>query len=203
MRKIRQQRRSISFFDYIDQNDIHHQQLEIILSRFFYELFELKELLGISVEDFDSTEMITHYQNLHSLEEMKEWVVHRIVQPLITNLDAKDESKNKRISDKMIRIIHENFNKDISLDIIAAELHYNPNYLSSIFQKETKFSFSEYLLRYRLNKAKDWLTTTDKSVKDIAEELQYNNSQNFIRSFRKMEGITPGKYRLRYKSKEA
>lgn len=191
------------FFDYIDQNDIHHQQLEIILSRFFYELFELKELLGISVEDFDSTEMITHYQNLHSLEEMKEWVVHRIVQPLITNLDAKDESKNKRISDKMIRIIHENFNKDISLDIIAAELHYNPNYLSSIFQKETKFSFSEYLLRYRLNKAKDWLTTTDKSVKDIAEELQYNNSQNFIRSFRKMEGITPGKYRLRYKSKEA
>ncbi|MFC4402696.1 AraC family transcriptional regulator [Gracilibacillus xinjiangensis] len=190
-------------FEYINRNDIHHQQLEIILSRFLYELFELKELLGIDVEDFHSTEMITHYQNLSSLEEIRDWILISIIHPLIDKLDAKDDSKNKRISDKMIRMIQESFNRDISLDLIAAELHYNPNYLSSIFQKETGYSFSEYLLKYRLNKAKDWLTSTNKSVKEIAEELQYNNSQNFIRSFRKMEGITPGKYRAQYKSKEA
>ncbi|SER28657.1 transcriptional regulator, AraC family [Gracilibacillus ureilyticus] len=193
----------LKLFEYIDRNDIHHQQLEIILSRFLYELFELKELLGIDVEDFHSTEMITHYQSLSSLEEIRDWILNKIIHPLIDNLDAKDDSKNKRISDKMIRMIQESFNRDISLDLIAAELHYNPNYLSSIFQKETGYSFSEYLLKYRINKAKDWLTTTNKSVKEIAEDLQYNNSQNFIRSFRKMEGITPGKYRAQYKSKEA
>ncbi|MGP4039355.1 AraC family transcriptional regulator [Gracilibacillus sp. D59] len=191
------------FFDYVDRNDIHHQQLEIILSRFLYELYELKELLGASVEGFQSTDMITYYQNLNSIEAIHEWVSDQIVVPLIESIDAKDDSKNKKISDKMIRIIHENYNKDISLDLIAAELHYNPNYLSSIFQKETGYSFSEYLLRYRLNKAKEWLTTTNMSVKEIAERLQYNNSQNFIRSFRKMEEITPGKYRAQYKSKEA
>jgi len=59
------------------------------------------------------------------------------------------------------------------------------------------------LLQYRLQKAKEWLTTTDKSVKEIAKLLQYNNSQNFIRSFRKIEGITPGKYRTNYRSKKA
>ncbi|MGN8645969.1 AraC family transcriptional regulator [Gracilibacillus sp. HCP3S3_G5_1] len=191
------------FFEYVERHDIHHPQLEIILSRFLYELYELKELLGANVDGFQSTEMITYYQNLNSIEAIHEWVSDQLIIPLIDSIDAKDDSKNKKISDKMIRIIHENFDKDISLDLIAAELHYNPNYLSSIFQKEAGYSFSEYLLRYRLNKAKEWLTTTNMSVKEIAERLQYNNSQNFIRSFRKMEEITPGKYRAQYKSKEA
>ncbi len=60
-------------------------------------------------------------------------------------------------------------------------------------------SFSEYLIMYRINMAKQWLVNTDISVKDIATKLHYNNSQNFIRSFRKMEGITPGKYRSQHK----
>jgi AraC-like DNA-binding protein len=32
-------------------------------------------------------------------------------------------------------------------------------------------------------------------IKEIAEKLRYNNSQNFIRSFRKLENVSPGKYR--------
>lgn len=190
-------------FHYIKSNDIHHQQLEIILSRFLYELYELKELIGVNVEGFQSTDMITHYQQFGTLEDIQSWLSDRIILPLIDNIDARDESKNKKVSDKMLSIIHRNFDKDISLDLIAAELHYNPNYLSGIFQKELGYSFSEYLLRYRLNKAKEWLTTTSMSVKEIAEKLHYNNSQNFIRSFRKMEGVTPGKYRTQYKQKEA
>jgi len=43
--------------------------------------------------------------------------------------------------------------------------------------------------------AKKWLEETDMPIKDIAAKLRYNNSQNFIRSFRKQEGMTPGQYR--------
>ncbi|MFD1904159.1 AraC family transcriptional regulator [Paenibacillus rhizoplanae] len=38
-------------------------------------------------------------------------------------------------------------------------------------------------------------------VKDIASRLRYNNSQNFIRSFRKQEGMTPGQYRDSFHTK--
>ncbi|WP_114351522.1 AraC family transcriptional regulator [Saliterribacillus persicus] len=187
-------------FEYIDHHDMYHHQLDIILSRFLYELFELKEMLGVNIEGFSSTEMVKDYQQFNTLTEIKNWLHSEIIMPLIDHVDERTDSKNKKISDRMIKLIHENYDKDISLDRIAAELHYNPNYLSSIFQKETHYSFSEYLLRYRLNKAKEWLTSTNKSVKEIAEELQYNNSQNFIRSFRKIEGITPGKYRSEFKN---
>ena len=95
----------------------------------------------------------------------------------------------------MIHIIQEEFDTDLTLETIAARLHYNPNYLSSIFRKEMNISFSEYLSMYRINKAKEWLVETKMSVKEISERLNYNNSQNFIRSFKKFEGTTPGKYR--------
>ena len=47
--------------------------------------------------------------------------------------------------------------------------------------------------------AKKWLPETDMPIKDISSKLRYNNSQNFIRSFRKQEGITPGQYRDKQK----
>jgi AraC-like DNA-binding protein len=52
---------------------------------------------------------------------------------------------------------------------------------------------------YRFKKAKQWLTETNMTVKEIADHLRYKNSQNFIRSFKKQEEMTPGQYREKYK----
>jgi AraC-like DNA-binding protein len=84
--------------------------------------------------------------------------------------------------------------------MIGERLHYNPNYLSSIFKKEYGTTFSDYLVSYRLEIAKKWLVQGDMTIKEIAERLQYQNSQNFIRSFRKKEQITPGMYRKQKQS---
>ncbi|MNU11155.1 DNA-binding transcriptional regulator SoxS [compost metagenome] len=56
-------------------------------------------------------------------------------------------------------------------------------------------TFSEYVMGYRLQMAKKWLVETEMTIKEIAERLQYHNPQNFIRSFRKKEHVTPGAYR--------
>ncbi|MNG28343.1 HTH-type transcriptional regulator YesS [compost metagenome] len=64
-----------------------------------------------------------------------------------------------------------------------------------MFRQETGINFAEYLAQYRLDIAKRWLRETNMTVTDIAEKLNYNNPANFIRYFRKMEGITPGQYR--------
>lgn len=50
-------------------------------------------------------------------------------------------------------------------------------------------------MNYRLEMAKRWLTETEMTIREIAERLQYHNPQNFIRSFRKKEQVTPGAYR--------
>lgn len=104
----------------------------------------------------------------------------------------------RKISDQMAEIIRKEFDTPLSLDAVAKRLHYNSNYLSGMFNKEMNMTFSEYLADCRLAAARRWLLETPLPVKDIARRLQYNNPQNFIRSFRKAQGVTPGEYRLRY-----
>lgn len=111
------------------------------------------------------------------------------------NIEEYTEAQNKSISEEIIHIIQEEYDSNLTLESIAQRLQYNPNYLSSIFSKEMNTSFSEYLTQYRINIAKEWLIETDWSIKVISDKLNYNNPQNFIRSFKKIEGITPGKYR--------
>lgn len=186
-------------FEYLSKDDHHHNYYQIILTRFLYDLIELKQILGIELDHSDNQSFINEFFELKTLHAIKDWFKFMLIYPLIEKVDVRTQTENRSLSDKIIQIIHDDYDKDISLDLIASKLHYNPNYLSNIFQKETKRSFSEYLLLYRISKAKEWLAETDLSVKEISAKLMYNNSQNFIRSFRRLEGITPGKYRSEHR----
>ncbi|MNC09987.1 HTH-type transcriptional regulator YesS [compost metagenome] len=116
-------------------------------------------------------------------------------------MKEKTNEQFRCLSEKIAMIIRSEYDQELSLEIIGERLHYNPNYLSSIFKKEYGMTFSEYLMNYRLEMAKKWLVETDMTIKEIAERLQYHNPQNFIRSFRKKEHVTPGAYRTQKQEK--
>ncbi|MDX5474177.1 MAG: AraC family transcriptional regulator [Bacillaceae bacterium] len=180
----------------IFSKDLNHNQYQIALTRLLNDLILLMQTLGIELENInDKKSLFDQLFELSSIEEIEKWFKEVLIFPLVGSIEDRMNSQYKKISDKIIHIIQEEFNTDISLESIAERLHYNPNYLSSIFKKETGISFSEYVTMYRLNTAKKMLVESDHSIKEIAEMFQYNNSQNFIRSFKKKEGITPGKYR--------
>jgi len=171
-------------------------QYEIAIVRFLTNLLELTETLGVEVLEFDKhNSLFDQLYEFRTLPEVVNWFKNAIIYPIISKVDERTKSQYKNISDEIIHIVQQEYDSDLTLNYIAEKLHYNPNYLSSIFRKETNTSFSDYLSLFRLKKAKEWLVETDMTVKEIAEKLNYNNSQNFIRSFRKIEGTTPGRYR--------
>src|SRR5690606_3123383 len=182
--------------DEIFSDDLNHDQYQISLVRLLSDLIELMHTLAINVLDIEDNRSI--FENIYeqkTREDVKDWFITVIIDPLLQKIEDRAKSQYKNISENIVHIIHEEFESNITLDMIAKRLHYNPNYLSSIFRKEMNISFSEYLSMYRINMAKKWLAETDISVKEISDRLNFNNSQNFIRSFKKIEGITPGKYR--------
>ncbi|MNO82149.1 HTH-type transcriptional regulator YesS [compost metagenome] len=122
-------------------------------------------------------------------------LVEQVIYPMVNSMQEKTNSQFRGLSEKITAIVNTEYDQELTLEIIGERLHYNPNYLSRIFKKEYGTAFSEYLVSYRLEVAKKWLIETDMTIKDIAERLQYNNPQNFIRSFRKKEHVTPGIYR--------
>lgn len=171
-------------------------QYEIAIVRFLTNLIELTETLGVDVLEFEKHQsLFDQLYDFRTLPEVVSWFRNTIIFPMLNKVEERTESQYKNISDEIIHIVQQEFDSDLTLNYIAEKMHYNPNYLSSIFRKETNTSFSDYLSLFRINKAKEWLVESNMTVKEIAEKLNYNNSQNFIRSFRKIEGTTPGRYR--------
>jgi two-component system response regulator YesN len=130
-----------------------------------------------------------------SVQEMEAWIYAHVVEPILEEMLARSESQQRSIIKTLIQIIHDEYDSELTLEACASRLHYNPNYLGQIFRKETGSSFSDYLSQYRLNVARRLLAETDDQIQEIAEKLRFSNSQNFIRYFKKMEGITPKQYR--------
>lgn len=190
-------------FDLIEAilSDIFKQDLipydyQILIIRLLVELIELMQTLGIRIPLHTENQSVFH-QLLKSktTEEMTLWYKEKIIQPMIFNLKNRSNSEIKEISEKVIQLIQSDFEAGVTLESCAARLNYSPIHLSAVFKKEMNISFSDYLSLYRHNIAKKWLVESNFSVKEIAIKLEYTNPQNFFRSFRKIEGMTPGKFR--------
>ncbi|WP_434749464.1 helix-turn-helix domain-containing protein [Paenibacillus amylolyticus] len=175
------------------------EEYQAALMRLLTHILQLTQESGIRLAQISQSHR-SLFQELFVLQyaaEVEHWFNHQVIQPVIQLFKERQVAQYQLISEKIIAIIQQDYDKDLTLDECATRLHYNANYLSSVFRKETGASFSEYLTRYRLKTAKRWLDESDWTVKEIAERLRYTNPQNFIRSFRKWEGVTPGRYRER------
>lgn len=97
---------------------------------------------------------------------------------------------------KLMKYINENYRGEISLTGAAQVLNMNSNYVSQLFKKETGITFVHYITQKRLEDAKELLATTKKPLTDIALEVGFNDTFHFIKTFKKVTGMTPGQYRM-------
>ena len=120
---------------------------------------------------------------------------------LVGNSDMDRQSlyvENKYVKETL-EAIETRYSEDIKLNMLAEELHINPNYLSRRIKVETGSSFSSHVIHVRINKAKQMLITTEYSVDEIADRCGFYNATHLIRLFQKYENTTPKRYRLVHK----
>ncbi|WP_165006198.1 MULTISPECIES: response regulator transcription factor [unclassified Enterococcus] len=172
---------------------------EVVSIRLINELVQLGQLLGVDSKNFENMKQIymKALNNYHP-KELEKLILNQLVLPITRCSQEITDQEFKTLSENIMHIIYNEYDRDLSLDVIADRLHYNPNYLSSVFKKETGENFGDFVQNHRLEVAKKWLRETNLSVKEIAERLKYRNPQNFIRFFKKKEEVTPGEYRKRY-----
>lgn len=120
----------------------------------------------------------------------------------IDNIEQKGcnfETYNKNYAvNRIITYLNENYEHKISLEQIAHNMYLSPVYISKIFKEETGESPINYLIKIRLEKAKDILLTSDGgSIKNIANQVGYDDVYHFSKLFKKYYGISP----LYYKKK--
>ncbi|MEK3882795.1 response regulator [Paenibacillus sp. PL2-23] len=94
-----------------------------------------------------------------------------------------------------IRYIEEHLGEPLSMKEAAEQLHMNASYFSVLFKEQTGLSFTEYVTRRRIQRAKELLGGTGLSIGEIAERVGYQTDKYFVKVFRTLEGMSPGQYR--------
>ena len=115
------------------------------------------------------------------------------------NEDKKPQAYKKRNIVDILRYVHDHYiDENFSIKYMAAFFDTSMSNISHFFKKNMGITVSQYIEQIKLDRAKELLTNTDKTVADIAQELRYANSTAFIEMFKKNEGVTPGAYRENY-----
>ena len=132
----------------------------------------------------------------YSSEEAK---IHSYILSFVAEI-LKDIPKHKLVTSKeilriapSIKFMDNEFISNPSLEEIALKSNLAPNYFHRIFKNNFKITPYYYMLKLRMEYAVKLLTTTNKSVKEVALEAGYDNEFYFYRQFKKLYNYSPGK----------
>lgn len=89
----------------------------------------------------------------------------------------------------------ENYNREIHLDMVADTLHISKYYISHLFTDKLHIGFREYIGTLRVSEACLLLSTSDKTITEIAYDVGFSSTRSFNRVFLKYIGMTPSQYK--------
>ncbi|MFJ7727935.1 response regulator [Neobacillus sp. NPDC097160] len=93
------------------------------------------------------------------------------------------------------KYILDNLHRKITLDEVANYLHLNSSYFSRLFKKEIGENFVKFVVKLKMNRAKDLLEQTNYTILEISDMLGYENQSYFNKTFKSLEGLAPIEYR--------
>lgn len=91
--------------------------------------------------------------------------------------------------------IKDNYQKELSLESVAAVFGYSPTYLSRMFQKYANTNYKVYLQSVRVECAHKELMNTQNSIGEIAEHNGFPDGRAFSKAFRRKYGMLPSEYK--------
>lgn len=104
-------------------------------------------------------------------------------------------TRTNGVMNNVLRYIYTHLRENPSLGTLSALCNYTPNYFSKLFREMTGKNYTEFLNSLKINTAKRLLSSSDISVKEIAEECGYSSVSNFYRVFKNETGVAPLNYR--------
>jgi len=106
-----------------------------------------------------------------------------------------NKSGYKNTIDIAITFINNNYHRPITLNDVSAEVKLNPSYFSKLFKNSIGISYSKYLTRFRINKAKELLADPTRRIKEISAMVGYKNTRYFTNVFKSLTKVSPNTFK--------
>lgn len=168
------------------------------------ELFYSISILFLSyINRWNLTEKIALKINMNKLtraDEHASWkeAGHYFLQltNVIFDIQRKEEDKRSDVAVAHIKdYILDHLGEDLSLVLLAEQVHFNPSYLSRLFKQVTGNNIFNFIKEARLAKAKELLRNSHLKINEIAAAVGYISAPYFTRSFRTATSMSPQEYR--------
>ncbi|MDD2595673.1 MAG: helix-turn-helix domain-containing protein [Bacteroidales bacterium] len=112
-----------------------------------------------------------------------------------TPVQKQKKSRKELIFHKFIELVTKNYIKEKTVEYYAAQLCITPRYLSSMIKSATGMKASSWIARIIIINAKVLINTTDMTIQQISDYLNFANPSFFGQFFKRQTGQTPKEYR--------
>ncbi|AKN30520.1 AraC family transcriptional regulator [Clostridium carboxidivorans P7] len=122
-------------------------------------------------------------------------ILEELLLEIHDNLKRQDTNYSSTLKvEKIIKYLHENINKSITLKELSDLVSFSPSYLSRTFKDTTGYSIIEFFNKMKIDKAEALIMVGDKKIKEISELLGFKDEFYFSRLFKKIKGISPKEF---------
>lgn len=145
----------------------------------------------------EKLQAIKAINELETLNEIHQYVEDELFRCFTQEQELRMLQQKKIIQD-VIAFINTNYHEKITLKSVSDQVYLNPCYLSKLFKKEVGETFTRFLMKTRVRKAKKLLADPRLKIYEIAQLTGFNDVKYFIKTFKEFEGISPKQYQGRY-----
>lgn len=188
---------------YINEENVTMEDYEIKFQLFSGEnrevLLSSNELVGKLLE-----QIMDEYADLGNRADDAAFSYMTAILNLMSRQARTQKTKNFHFVDadsysplvqQIVYDLEENYQREFSLDELAAKLDYHKSYLCVAFKRETQMTIVDCLNMIRIRRAVELIAGSDQSLLQIASTCGFSSNAHFTRTFSKYVGVTPGHFR--------
>jgi AraC-like DNA-binding protein len=120
-------------------------------------------------------------------------IIKKVLPP--SERETVPKTRHEKILEDGIKYIHQHYAKIKTTREIADHVFISDGYFRSLFKQYKNQRLMDYIVNFRIEKAKALLQQTNKNVTEVMTEVGFNDSSYFTKAFKKITGVTPTQYR--------
>lgn len=179
-----------SFLDkYADTPNLSHIYIRYICTTLLQKLCSALPSLPS-----DELQNVAHeIYSLRHFSDIIELINHYL--SLVTSSFQQEQNASSYAVYQVQQYVQTHYKEDLTLNTLANMVYLNPNYLSNVFAQTTGCTLSKYIKQIRMEKAQELLLNTNMKIADIGQEIGYPTTSYFCKTFQKIFGTTPERFR--------
>jgi AraC-like DNA-binding protein len=164
-------------------------ELVVLLSRAALEGgADMEQIFGLNFT------YLNQVNKMRSVDDIAFWlskIMARFTDLVFTLKDVK----HAEVMQRALKYINSHYTEEITLDDVASSVYLSPTYFSKLFSEEMGCRFTAYLNKVRIGKSKLLLKGSALPIVDIAGLVGYEDQSYFTKVFKRVTGVSPGKFR--------